>query len=61
MKEESERTKYSHMVEELEKYKNAVEECKKNLTEKKKQVSYIRAHTLFDCASCMHNKYAKKK
>jgi hypothetical protein len=39
MKEESERNKFGRMMEELEKYKNTVEECKKNLAEKRKQVS----------------------
>jgi hypothetical protein len=38
LKEESERNKYGRMMEEYEKYKNAVEECKRNLIEKKKAV-----------------------
>jgi hypothetical protein len=40
MKEESEKNRFTKMVDELEKYKNQVEECKRSLVEKKKQVEH---------------------
>ena len=42
MKEESEKNKHSRMIEELDKYTNAVDECKRNLSDKKKQVEHWR-------------------
>jgi dynein heavy chain, axonemal len=40
MKDEAQRTKQTKMQEELDKAKQAVDECKKNLADKKKQVDF---------------------
>lgn len=49
MKEESDKNRYARMIEELEKYKNAVEECKRNLAEKKKMVEHWRSRVDKTC------------